>query len=64
MNFTTAIDDEAEEVTFVYDDSIVLKVSKLDDEDFVYSNFDKIEDECDGLVEILKQLAVDLLTIA
>jgi hypothetical protein len=63
MNFHTTVDHDAEEVTIVFDDSIVLKVYRLEDATYKFSNFSKIEDEGEELVEILKQMAIDLLTI-
>lgn len=61
MNFETSVDFEAEEVTIVYDDSIVLKITKLEDNEYKYLNFHKIDDE-DGLGDIFKALAKSLLS--
>ncbi len=61
MNFETTVDREAEEVTIVYEDSIVLKVTRLDDDKYSYSNFHKLDEE--GLEDIFKALAKSLLSL-
>lgn len=60
MDLNFSIDLDAGEVHGVIDNSIVFAVIR-DDDDYVYKNFDRIDD--DDLQEKLKEISKILLTI-
>jgi len=63
MNFDITVDPEAEEIMIIFDNTTLLKVSKLENDTYKYSNFHKIEDEGEELSEEIKKFAKALLNI-
>lgn len=60
MSFNFEVDYDAAEVHIIVDDTVVLKVTKVDDNEFRYKGFDKLDD--DDLQRIVKQATKLLLS--
>ena len=61
LSIEFSLDFEAEEVTITYDYAIILTITKLDDNEYKYSGFSKLDDEY--ISAKLKKFGIDLLNL-
>lgn len=64
MTLEFTIDETAEEVTILFDNSLTLTVEKLDDKTFKFTNFSKLANELDNAIQVekIKKFACSMIS--